>query len=36
VSGSQPEHFVTFTAGQYANADTFIVAVSRQERTHNV
>ena len=36
VTQSQPEHFVTFTAGQYANADTFIVAVSRQERTLNV
>ncbi|GAB2820650.1 isoleucine--tRNA ligase [Alpinimonas psychrophila] len=36
VTGVQPEHFVTFTAGQYANADTFIVAVSRQERIHNV
>ena len=36
VTGVQPEHFVTFTAGQYANADTFIVAVSRQERIHTV
>ena len=36
VTGVTPEHFVTFTGGQYANVATFIVAVSRQERTLNV